>query len=93
MHRSTNRSTVAAPMSAHPVTVRNIAKSVGAYVRGEQRRGSPRLDTRVECDAPNAPNRRRRQRSGEWYIPLATLNLKDYEDFNQHHGLRILGRE
>ncbi|MGD0065263.1 MAG: type II toxin-antitoxin system VapC family toxin [Streptosporangiaceae bacterium] len=26
-------------------------------------------------------------------IPLATLNLKDYEDFNQHHGLRILGRE
>jgi predicted nucleic acid-binding protein len=21
-------------------------------------------------------------------IPLATLNLKDYEDFNQHHGLR-----
>ena len=28
--RSTNRSTVAAPMSAHPVTVRNIAKSVGA---------------------------------------------------------------
>ena len=25
-------------------------------------------------------------------IPLATLNLKDYEDFNQHHGLRILGR-
>jgi predicted nucleic acid-binding protein len=26
-------------------------------------------------------------------ITLATLNLKDYEDFNQHHGLRILGRE
>jgi predicted nucleic acid-binding protein len=26
-------------------------------------------------------------------IPLAILNLKDYEDFNQHHGLRILGRE
>ena len=26
-------------------------------------------------------------------VPLATLNLKDYEDFNQHHGLRILGRE
>jgi len=26
-------------------------------------------------------------------IPLATLNLKDYEDFNQHHGLRMLGRE
>jgi predicted nucleic acid-binding protein len=26
-------------------------------------------------------------------IPLATFNLKDYEDFNQHHGLRILGRE
>jgi len=25
-------------------------------------------------------------------IPLATLNLKDYEDFNQHHGLRVLGR-
>ena len=26
-------------------------------------------------------------------VTLATLNLKDYEDFNQHHGLRILGRE
>jgi predicted nucleic acid-binding protein len=26
-------------------------------------------------------------------IPLATLNLKDYEDFEQYHGLRILGRE
>jgi predicted nucleic acid-binding protein len=26
-------------------------------------------------------------------IPLATLNLKDYEDFDQYHGLRILGRE
>jgi predicted nucleic acid-binding protein len=26
-------------------------------------------------------------------ISLATLNLKDYEDFNQHHGLRILGQE
>jgi predicted nucleic acid-binding protein len=26
-------------------------------------------------------------------IPLATLNLKDYEDFNQHPGLRILGQE
>ena len=26
-------------------------------------------------------------------IPLATLNLKDYGDFNQHHGLRIQGRE
>ena len=25
--------------------------------------------------------------------PLATLNLKDYEDFQQHHGLRILGTE
>jgi len=25
--------------------------------------------------------------------PLATLNLKDYEDFKQHHGLRILGAE
>ena len=23
--------------------------------------------------------------------PLATLNLKDYEDFTEHHGLRILG--
>jgi hypothetical protein len=31
--RSTNRSTVAAPMSAHPVTVRNIAKSVVATER------------------------------------------------------------
>jgi predicted nucleic acid-binding protein len=26
-------------------------------------------------------------------VPLATLNLKDYEDFNEHHGLRILGTE
>ena len=26
-------------------------------------------------------------------IPLATLNLKDYEDFNQYHALRIPGRE
>ena len=26
-------------------------------------------------------------------ITLATLNLRDYEDFNQHHGLHILGRE
>jgi predicted nucleic acid-binding protein len=26
-------------------------------------------------------------------LPLATLNLKDYEDFRQHHGLRILGTE
>jgi predicted nucleic acid-binding protein len=26
-------------------------------------------------------------------ITLAALNLKDYEDFNHHHGLRILGRE
>jgi predicted nucleic acid-binding protein len=26
-------------------------------------------------------------------VPLATLNLKDYEDFKQHHGLRILGAE
>ena len=24
-------------------------------------------------------------------LPLATLNLKDYEDFRLHHGLRILG--
>jgi hypothetical protein len=24
-------------------------------------------------------------------LPLATLNLKDYEDFKVHHGLRILG--
>lgn len=23
-------------------------------------------------------------------VPLATLNLKDYEDFQEHHGLRIL---
>ena len=36
------------------VTVRNIAKSVRAYLRGERRRGLPRLDMRVECDAPNA---------------------------------------
>lgn len=26
-------------------------------------------------------------------LPLATLNLKDYEDFKTHHGLRILGVE
>jgi predicted nucleic acid-binding protein len=26
-------------------------------------------------------------------VPLATLNIKDYEDFEQHHGLRILGAE
>lgn len=26
-------------------------------------------------------------------LPLATLNLKDYEDFRAHHGLRILGSE
>jgi hypothetical protein len=44
-----HRSTVAAPMSAHSVTVRNIAKSVGAYVRGERRRSLPRLDMRVGC--------------------------------------------
>jgi hypothetical protein len=25
--------------------------------------------------------------------PLATLNLKDYEDFKQPHDLRILGAE
>jgi len=24
-------------------------------------------------------------------LPLATLNLKDYEDFATHHGMRILG--
>jgi predicted nucleic acid-binding protein len=26
-------------------------------------------------------------------VPLATLNFKDFEDFTQHHGLRILGAE
>lgn len=26
-------------------------------------------------------------------LPLATLNLKDYEDFKVHHNLRILGTE
>jgi predicted nucleic acid-binding protein len=26
-------------------------------------------------------------------LPLATLNLKDYEDFRTHHGLRVLGAE
>ena len=25
--------------------------------------------------------------------PLATLNLKDYEDFTEYHGLRILGAQ
>ena len=24
-------------------------------------------------------------------VPLATLNIKDFEDFSQQHGLRILG--
>jgi predicted nucleic acid-binding protein len=26
-------------------------------------------------------------------LPLATLNIKDYEDFRSHHGLRILGTD
>jgi predicted nucleic acid-binding protein len=26
-------------------------------------------------------------------LPLATHNLKDYEDFQSYHGLRILGTE
>jgi predicted nucleic acid-binding protein len=26
-------------------------------------------------------------------LPLATLNIKDYQDFQAHHGLRILGSE
>ena len=26
-------------------------------------------------------------------LPLATLNLKDYEDFRQHHDLRIIGTD
>ena len=26
-------------------------------------------------------------------VPLATLNLKDYEDFKENHGLHILGAE
>jgi len=26
-------------------------------------------------------------------LPLATLNLKDYEDFRLNHGLRILGAD
>ena len=26
-------------------------------------------------------------------VPLATLNLKDYEDFTEYHGLRILGAQ
>jgi hypothetical protein len=26
-------------------------------------------------------------------VRLATVNLKDFEDFKQHHGLRILGAE
>jgi predicted nucleic acid-binding protein len=24
-------------------------------------------------------------------VPLATLNLMDYQDFADHHGLRLLG--
>jgi len=47
--------------SANPVTVRNIAKSVQVYVRRERRRGL-RLELRVECGAPDAPNMRGRQR-------------------------------
>ena len=39
-------------MSTDPVTVRNVTKSVDAYVRGERRRGLPRLDMRVERDEP-----------------------------------------
>jgi hypothetical protein len=60
-----HRSTVATPMSANLVTVRNLAKSVEAYVRGDWRRGLPRPELPVECDAPNAPNIRGRQRLGE----------------------------
>ena len=26
-------------------------------------------------------------------VPLATLNLKDYEDFKEHHGLRVVEAE
>lgn len=26
-----------------------------------------------------------------YQVPLATLNLKDYQDFTEHHGLRLLG--
>jgi predicted nucleic acid-binding protein len=26
-------------------------------------------------------------------LPLATLNIKDYQDFQAHHALRILGSE
>jgi hypothetical protein len=26
-------------------------------------------------------------------VSLTTLNLKDYEDFKEHHDLRILGAE
>ena len=26
-------------------------------------------------------------------LPLATLNLKDYEDFRTYHGLRVLGAD
>jgi hypothetical protein len=65
--RSTNRSTVAAPVSAHSVTVRNIAKSVGLTSAANGDTSLPRLDTRIECDAPNAPNMRGRQRLGGWY--------------------------
>ena len=108
-------------MSAHPVTVRNIVESVEPTSAANGDAVLPRLDKRVECDAPSAPNiddeavaatrgrlsaaaiRRGRPRpvNDMWIaacclthgITLATLNLKDYEDFNQHRGLRILGRE
>jgi predicted nucleic acid-binding protein len=26
-------------------------------------------------------------------LPLATLNIKDYVDFADHHGLELIGRE
>jgi predicted nucleic acid-binding protein len=29
----------------------------------------------------------------EYKVPLATQNLKDYEDFTEHHGLRIVGTQ
>jgi len=54
-------------ISAHPVTVRNIVKSVGPTSAANGDAVLPRLDMRVECDAPNAPNMRGRQRLGEWY--------------------------
>jgi hypothetical protein len=67
MARSTNRSTVAAPYPIILSLCVTPPRNMGAYVRGERRHGLARLDARIECDAPDAPNMRGRRRLGEWY--------------------------